>query len=175
MDKGFLHIDEEVNPADLICSTKLYGISSPDLVRFQTTFGDFEGLPLSKFALHWACAAESEEAVKRLLSGTNNETVEDGNGVHPLYYAAQNGCQAICEILLRHNYDPNHLGGHFGSAIQAASSGGHEKVVQMLPDNGADINAQGGEYGNALQAASHRDHEKVVQILLDSGAVRDFH
>jgi len=51
-------------------------------------------------------------------------------------------------------------GGHYGNALQAASSGGHDKVVRMLMDVGADVNAQGERYGNALQAASSKGHDK---------------
>ncbi|KAI1583619.1 ankyrin repeat and SAM domain containing protein 6, partial [Pyrenophora tritici-repentis] len=64
----------------------------------------------------------------------------------------------------------NAQGGHYGSAIQAASAAGHEAVVKLLLDKGA-ANAQGGYYyGSALQAASARGHEAVAKLLLDKGA-----
>ncbi|KAF7521816.1 hypothetical protein PCG10_007913 [Penicillium crustosum] len=74
------------------------------------------------------------------------------------------------QTLLYHGADVNIQGGHFGTALQAASCEGYEKVVQILLDQGADTNAQGGRYSNALQAAAQGGHEKVVQILLDQGA-----
>jgi hypothetical protein len=163
LEANFLQINGEVNGADLIYSTKLYGLRSPSLARFQN-------LPVSKFALHWACTSGSELGVRRLLSGSVREAVDDDNGVQPLYYAAKNGSHAICEFLLAHKHSPNHFGGFFGNALQAASKGGHEKVARMLVDAGADVNAQGGKYGSALQAASKGGHEKVARILLDVGA-----
>jgi Ankyrin repeats (3 copies) len=170
LEASFLQINGEVNGADLVYNTKLYGLRSPSLARFQTGFGAFENLPVSKLALHWACTAGSEQGVRRLLSGSVREAVDDDNGVQPLYYAAKNGSHAICEVLLTHKHSPNHSGGFFGNALQAASRGGHEKVARMLVDAGADVNAQVGWYGSALQAASYGGYEKVARILLDVGA-----
>ncbi|KAI1595117.1 Arp Ankyrin repeat [Pyrenophora tritici-repentis] len=73
-------------------------------------------------------------------------------------------------MLLDAGADVNAQGGHYGNALQAASTEGHEQVVKMLLDAGAEVNAQGGEYGNALQAASAQGHEQVVKALLDAGA-----
>jgi ankyrin repeat protein len=57
-------------------------------------------------------------------------------------------------MLLDRGADVNAQGGHYGSALQAASFGGHENVVRMLlVRHGADVNSQGGEYGSALHAA----------------------
>jgi ankyrin repeat domain-containing protein 50 len=76
----------------------------------------------------------------------------------------------VDDILTQEVVDINAQGGHFGNALQAASSEGHEKVVELLLGKGADVNAQGGGYGNALQAALARGHEKVVELLLGKGA-----
>ncbi|KAK0367705.1 hypothetical protein CLIM01_14938, partial [Colletotrichum limetticola] len=73
-------------------------------------------------------------------------------------------------FLIDKDADVNAQGGHYGSALQAASSRGHQEIVQLLLDNGADVNAQGGFYGNALQTASSDGHQKIVELLLDRGA-----
>ncbi|KUM62205.1 hypothetical protein ACN42_g4924 [Penicillium freii] len=78
--------------------------------------------------------------------------------------------EKMVQTLLYHGADVNIQGGHFGTALQAASYEGHEKVVQTLLAQGADVNATGGHFGTALQAASRGGHEKVVQILLAQGA-----
>ncbi|KAF2652559.1 HET-domain-containing protein, partial [Lophiostoma macrostomum CBS 122681] len=72
----------------------------------------------------------------------------------PLYYAALLGLSTITRLLLDKGAEVNAQGGHFGNALQAASSMGHKQVVKMLLDKGAEVNAQGGHFGNALQAAS---------------------
>jgi len=68
------------------------------------------------------------------------------------------------ELLVSKGADVNAQGGHFGTALQAASSGGHEKIVELLVSKGADVNAQGGYFGTALQAASFQGHEKIVEL-----------
>ncbi|RJE17605.1 Ankyrin repeat protein [Aspergillus sclerotialis] len=95
----------------------------------------------------------------------------------PLYYAALLGLEFVSNSIIADDTGEANLpgtvnaqGGHYGNALQAASSGGHAKLVQILLDRGADVNAQGGHYGNALQAASSGGHANLVQILLDRGA-----
>lgn len=53
-------------------------------------------------------------------------------------------------MLLERGADVNAQGGHYDSALQAASASGRGKMVQVLLGAGADVNAQGGRFGNAL-------------------------
>ena len=66
--------------------------------------------------------------------------------------------------------DVNEQGGHYGNALQAASSEGDLEIAQLLIDAGANVNAQGGYYGNALQAASREGDREIAQLLIDAGA-----
>jgi ankyrin repeat protein len=43
----------------------------------------------------------------------------------------------VVQMLLDAGADVNAQGGHFGTALQAASARGHEKLVQMLRAAGA--------------------------------------
>ncbi|KAJ7923122.1 ankyrin repeat-containing domain protein [Mycena leptocephala] len=61
-------------------------------------------------------------------------------------------------------------GGRYANALQAASFGGHIYTVQLLIEHGADVNAVGGFYGNPLQAASSWGHINTVQLLIKHGA-----
>ncbi|KAJ7879750.1 hypothetical protein B0H14DRAFT_2566600 [Mycena olivaceomarginata] len=88
-------------------------------------------------------------------------------GLHGASYYGH--CQMI-ELLIENGADVNGQGGHFGTALQAASAEGAEAIVRLLIEKGADVNVQGGKYGTALQAASWREAEAVVQLLIEKGA-----
>ena len=51
------------------------------------------------------------------------------------------GLRYVVETFLTETVDINAQGGHYGNALQAASSRGHNQIVQMLLDKGADVNA----------------------------------
>ncbi|OAL48192.1 purine and uridine phosphorylase, partial [Pyrenochaeta sp. DS3sAY3a] len=76
---------------------------------------------------------------------------------------------AVVRLLINKGANVNAQGGHYGSALQAASEEGHEQIVRLLINKGADVNAQCGYYGSALQAAS-QGHEQIVRLLIDKGA-----
>ncbi|KAJ3885472.1 ectomycorrhiza-induced ankyrin-domain/NACHT-domain-containing protein [Lentinula edodes] len=92
----------------------------------------------------------------------------------PLYYGALNGLYGAVNYLIQgvHNLKQyvDAKGGHFGNALQAASSEGHESIVKLLLEHDANVNAQGGHFGNALQAASSKGHESIVKLLLENNA-----
>ena len=94
-----------------------------------------------------------------------------GMGVGLLYTLSFHGYYELVQmVLLEKGADVNAQGGHYGTALQAASKQGHGQIVQRLLEKGADVNAQGGHYGNALVAASVRVHDQIVQRLLEKGA-----
>ena len=87
----------------------------------------------------------------------------------PLYYASLLGLPLLLlELLSKEDIDINALGGHYGSALQAAAAEGHESVVKILLSKDAKSDTQNGRYGNALQAASAKGHESIVRLLLAS-------
>ena len=143
--------------------------------------------------IHARAAAQNDEAMNRLImklfslqDGTylnwtriyNLESPLEGPTFRrredvpaPLYNASMAGLTEIVGCLINEvGADVNAQGGHYGTALRAASSRGHDKVVELLLDKGAEINAQGRFHGNALQAASAGGHDKVVELLLDKGA-----
>ncbi|KAF9016833.1 hypothetical protein BDP27DRAFT_1184034, partial [Rhodocollybia butyracea] len=48
----------------------------------------------------------------------------------------------IVQLLIERGADINILGGHYGTALVAASSNLYINVVQLLIEKGADVNAQ---------------------------------
>ncbi|KAJ7461184.1 ankyrin repeat-containing domain protein [Mycena latifolia] len=88
----------------------------------------------------------------------------------PLYMSALVGIGQVVMELLKQGDDVNEKGGHFNTALQAASYHGHIHVVWMLLQHGADVNMQGGAYSNALQAASSSGHADVAHLLIEHGA-----
>ncbi|KAJ6461869.1 ankyrin repeat-containing domain protein [Mycena vitilis] len=86
-----------------------------------------------------------------------------------LQAASYMGNRAIVELLLDRGADVNLTGGHYGTALQAASLK-DSTIVELLLERGADLQLQAGYYGTALQAASHVGNLAVVKLLIPRGA-----
>ena len=93
------------------------------------------------------------------------------NGAAPIYFSAFCGFHDVLEKLIReHPEHVNTIGGHFGTALHAASRMNHLKVVQSLLRHGADVNALGKWGKTPLLFASELGHLEVVRWLLEHGA-----
>ncbi|KAJ3884492.1 ankyrin repeat-containing domain protein [Lentinula edodes] len=94
------------------------------------------------------------------------------NTASPLYYGSLIGLYGAVKYLLQSAHNVKQYvdaqGGHFGNALQAASSKGHQFIVKLLLEHNADVNAQGGYFGNALLAASYEGHDSIVKLLLEN-------
>ncbi|KAF7976850.1 hypothetical protein HWV62_5558 [Athelia sp. TMB] len=91
---------------------------------------------------------------------------------HPIYHASSAGLEQVVEHLLQNGADANMHGGHYGTALHAASYNGHVHTVKLLLRYGANANAQASFLGTCtvLQAASFRGHLKTVNVLIKRGA-----
>jgi ankyrin repeat protein len=120
----------------------------------------------------WWTSRNGCEMSARLLLAADSAMVnsKDKDNKSPLFIAAEQGNQAVMEVLLDKGADVNAEGGKYGNALQAASHNGHKDIATLLLDKGADVSAQGGEYGNALQAASANGYKDMATLLLDKGA-----
>lgn len=139
-------------------------------------------------ALQAASAAGHEPAVMRMLNKGANVNVQGGHYGNPLQAASAGGYgrvlgpeeivghkqtgayYQVVKLLLENGADVNAVGGHYATALQAASAGGHEKIIGLLLDAGAEVNVQGGHYGNALQGALYKGKKEIIKLLLDAGA-----
>ncbi|KAJ4296903.1 hypothetical protein N0V90_006951 [Kalmusia sp. IMI 367209] len=84
-----------------------------------------------------------------------------------LYWASLLGLRQTVSLLTSSpGADVNHVGGRFGTAIQAASYHGHEDIVGILLSSGAQVKIEGGEFGSAVHAAADLGHRNVMAKLL---------
>lgn len=139
-------------------------------------YGEIEQFDLSKlrsvykYALHDTAKGREVSSVQTLLDLGFSVHDRDGEGVEPLYHAAEKGRGSVVEFLLANGAMVNSEGGWYGNALQAATIGGHTQVVQLLLDTGAMVNAEGGIYGSSLQAAAHCGCGELVELLIKNGA-----
>ncbi|KAK3618321.1 hypothetical protein LTR56_024715 [Elasticomyces elasticus] len=103
-----------------------------------------------------------------------------------LYYTCLLGLVLATRELLSAKADVNAPGGHYGTALQAASFAGNTEIVQLLLETmqtstlignteivqlllkqQENVDAPGGYCGNALQAASWGGHTEVLKLLLE--------
>lgn len=90
----------------------------------------------------------------------------DSTGQTMLEFAATKGYLEICELLLKHDADPN-------EPLWFAARYGHMDVCHLLLDNGANVNhphIRDGELTNALIGAVIGNHKDICRMLLDRGA-----
>jgi ankyrin repeat protein len=120
----------------------------------------------------WWVSRNDCEMSARLLLAADSALVnsKDKDDKTTLFIAAEQGNQAVMEVLLEMNGDVDAQSGRHGNALYVASARGHKEIATLLLDKGADANAQGGQYGNALQAASWNGHKEIATVLLDKGA-----
>jgi ankyrin repeat protein len=85
----------------------------------------------------------------------------------PLFYAVQNGHEAVVRLLLEHKANVDAKDQDTRTALQMAAKGGHERVVKLLLEYKADINSKGEHGETALHKAVAGGHLEVVQLLLD--------
>jgi ankyrin repeat protein len=165
IDAAFTKFKDDVLPEDIIYATALF-----ESLQLQSINDRWKTIQPPRHALHRAAGAGTLNAVARLLKGGQLASVQDDNGITPLYYACEAGHIAISQLLVEYRANVNARGGYYESALQAASAGGHLVVVKMLLKSGADVNARGGHYESALQAASAGGHLVVIELLLEAGA-----
>lgn len=90
----------------------------------------------------------------------------DSTGQTMLEFAAEKGYLEICELLLKHDADPN-------EPLWFAARYGHMDVCHLLLDNGANVNhlhIRDGESTNALIGAVIGKHKDICRMLFDRGA-----
>lgn len=147
-------------------------------------------------ALHMACISRDKERVRWLLdqgADVNADSNSFGTPLHAvLTYVIDDGrvrvpyksdfssrkslyeeTLPIVQLLIRKGGQLNHIGGLYGTALQAAccNSSFDEEMVRFLLEKKADVNAEGGRYGTALIAACTAGGSvELIRLLLEWGA-----
>ncbi|KAI0531849.1 hypothetical protein GGR58DRAFT_210281 [Xylaria digitata] len=131
-----------------------------------------QNAPRKITGLHLAGYFGLSRIADTLLSLGHTPNPKDNYGRTPLWYAAQNGYEAVVTLLLAAGVDANAAaGGDEQTTLQAAAGGGHLEVVEKLLAAGANVNAAAASFRpTALQAAAGEGHLEVVEKLLAAGA-----
>ena len=129
-----------------------------------------------KYATPLSQAVEKGEtnAVKLLLArgaDPNNLIVpnEDG-GYTALHLAANEGYQAVAQLLLDGGANPNLGDIYQNTALHFAALEGHNNVLHVLLDRGGDPNITNEGGNTPLHHAALLGHKDAMQVLLGKGA-----
>lgn len=85
-----------------------------------------------------------------------------------LYYACVFGLlPAMDHVRDKGDSDINHVGGQFGTPLQAACAEGYTAAFERLLLWKADVTVRGGQFGNALNAAAYHGRADMVRAILE--------
>ncbi|OQR90849.1 ankyrin 2,3/unc44 [Thraustotheca clavata] len=122
-------------------------------------------------AMHAAALHGHSDIIVWLIEMQCPVDIPNEMGLTPLYLAAQEGFDAIVQILLDEKADANHISNVDGfTPVMIASQMGHVSVVQMLHENGANISYQSPDGWDAMYVAVQNGHESVLAYLATNSA-----
>ena len=94
----------------------------------------------------------------------------DDHGWTASHRAAENGYQAIVELLLDNGQNIDASAEDGSTVLHRAAKSGHESLVRCLLTRGADLDVQDQYGGTALHRACEHGHNMIVKLLLEQGA-----
>ncbi|KAK2751869.1 hypothetical protein FQN54_008541 [Arachnomyces sp. PD_36] len=163
----YLELEPDIN---VLCQTnrRLYGLFDNCLYRHNVAQS-------GSSALLWAAAVGREVTVLKLLKEGANVHTTNRLQKTPLFLAAQNGHDAVLQLLLSvDGIDADAQNNEELTPLTLAAIGGHKKVVELLLaryDVDADHSAMGGIGPSPLSYAALNGQEDVVSLLLATGRV----
>ncbi|KAK3384603.1 hypothetical protein B0T24DRAFT_716268 [Lasiosphaeria ovina] len=126
---------------------------------------------------------KAEQLIKACITGDTNTMVklleENADietkviaGQTPLSWAAENGHEAVVNLLLERGANIETKDTKFGrTPLICATERGHEAVVKLLLERGANIETKDTKLGQTpLSWAAANGHEAVVKVLLEKNA-----
>ncbi|HAB34016.1 MAG TPA: hypothetical protein DCE40_07945, partial [Exiguobacterium sp.] len=126
-------------------------------------------------ALHLVAGGSGNKKVLRKLAQNVellHQRTDDGAGVTPLHYAAQEGKAKKVKLLLEAGAEVDVIGLDGFTPLYLAVGNNHPKAVKVLLKAGADIEAENVADGDTavLALASAYGYERIVRLLLSYGA-----
>ncbi|XP_047544899.1 ankyrin repeat domain-containing protein 39 isoform X1 [Vanessa atalanta] len=122
----------------------------------------------------WNAAFSGDtDRVQLLIDKTNNilELVNsvDNSGYTALHYAARNGHDNICSILLQYGAQINaSTRSGKATALHRAAAAGKENTVVLLIKSGAQLDIQDADGKTPLHKAAENQNPNIVNILLNA-------
>jgi palmitoyltransferase len=98
----------------------------------------------------------------------------DHMGLTPLHTAAQQGDEALTQVLLKFGADPNAVDHGDFTALHWAASGGHGSCISLLLEAGADIRAKNKDQHTAQELADmYRNRAEWDMVVNELGFKSD--
>ena len=159
----------------LECEAKIEAASQALIAIKKRAEGlnDSHNVPKQMTGLHLAAYFGIQEAAHILLQRWQNVDLSDSYGRTPLSYAAENGHEAVVQLLLSADgIDVNFEDKEGRTALSWAARKEHEAVVKLLLGaDGINVNSKDGYGRTALSRAAEKGREAVVKLLLGADGI----
>ncbi|KAK4071458.1 uncharacterized protein Triagg1_6119 [Trichoderma aggressivum f. europaeum] len=129
-----------------------------------------QSLPKKTTGLHLAGFFGLHKATDTLLELGYSPNERDACNREPLWYAAQNGHEALVKLLLARGAIVNITDGYGESPLFTAVEHDRQGVVEQLLAAGADVNLHSPGGRGPLLAAAKGGHQKSFEMLSSAGA-----
>ena len=169
-DRNFVN----VNVDKLAKDEKIY----KDIMRLSIDTDDRRTLENGRRTALYGAASSGDAEVARFLLDRDERGViinlrNNARGETALIRAAQDGHDAVVQLLLQRGALVDKTDIHGQTALMAACSAGYESIACKLLDKGADPTCTGKYQGKPMIDAIRNDDERIVRLLLEKGALVD--
>ena len=116
--------------------------------------------------LHLASMTDNVDVVRTLVDGgAAIDVMEPAENIRPLHNCAINGCNQVCEFLLRHGADMDARTRQGDTALHLATKHNNADLVSLLLGFHADYTLQNEDGLTAEQIACVRVYSRIVEMI----------